>query len=540
MTIVCWCLCVLFPAGEAEAEAPAQPAVKRKRKRATADDTAEPDADAPADAAAADDAAAAGGDADAAVRRVLTGAVARVVIKGALSAAPDSLSLRARLLRVLRDFTFPGVQSLQQFIYDRVMSDFASADSPAAQDASKQQLREDAWDLLARRHWPEGFDATRSADTTHLAPPPAFLHADQQDSRTDTDTAMHDAHAADPTEQHQQGLSGTGRWHVDSTSHTQCCETYQQALATVPTCRMHALYMRYLAQRVRRLLQPAAGGDEEAIRQLGSIGAQLLAGYAAAYDARLIDEAMCAQWVDWALALNQPKVAVLAAKVACEVVCPHGADVWLRRVRLERELHGRGQRTDEQLGATLRAAVAAVDTTATDAAPLWQAVLAAAPPGHAQHTALLQALLARLAGQARGPLHGGLGTVVSHLLRTVHQTQGITESRALTHKLLLLPPSGGDWFHAALDVELGELARLRTAGEGPRGKVVKDTEACVLRLFEAAVSAYGSVDVELWLRYAEYMAQAAKGPGSVYWRATKALDEPQVFVDEYRAKVGLV
>ena len=48
---------------------------------------------------------------------------------------------------------------------------------------------------------------------------------------------------------------------------------------------------------------------------------------------------------------------------------------------------------------------------------------------------------------------------------------------------------------------------------------------------QAAVEAYGSEDTELWLRYARWEASQGKGVGKVHWRATKALADPQAFVD---------
>lgn len=41
---------------------------------------------------------------------VLTGAVARVVAKNAISALPSSLDLRRKLIKVLNIFSFPGVK----------------------------------------------------------------------------------------------------------------------------------------------------------------------------------------------------------------------------------------------------------------------------------------------------------------------------------------------------------------------------------------------------------------------------------------------
>lgn len=44
------------------------------------------------------------------------------------------------------------------------------------------------------------------------------------------------------------------------------------------------------------------------------------------------------------------------------------------------------------------------------------------------------------------------------------------------------------------------------------------------------MDAYGQEDAVLWLRYARFESRQGKGSGGVYWRATKALDDPEAFV----------
>ena len=53
---------------------------------------------------------------------------------------------------------------------------------------------------------------------------------------------------------------------------------------------------------------------------------------------------------------------------------------------------------------------------------------------------------------------------------------------------------------------------------------------------QAGVAAHGSVDHELWLQYAAFEQKHLKGAGSVYWRAVKALAEPDDFVAMYSGK----
>ena len=50
---------------------------------------------------------------------------------------------------------------------------------------------------------------------------------------------------------------------------------------------------------------------------------------------------------------------------------------------------------------------------------------------------------------------------------------------------------------------------------------------------QAGVAAHGSVDQELWLQYAAFEQQHLRGAGNLYWRAVKALAEPDAFVDAF-------
>lgn len=58
-------------------------------------------------------------------------------------------------------------------------------------------------------------------------------------------------------------------------------------------------------------------------------------------------------------------------------------------------------------------------------------------------------------------------------------------------------------------------------------------------VFDAWADAYGATDPELWVEYAALEQSAGRaGAGRVYWRAVKALDAPEEFVDAYRAVIG--
>jgi len=63
----------------------------------------------------------------------------------------------------------------------------------------------------------------------------------------------------------------------------------------------------------------------------------------------------------------------------------------------------------------------------------------------------------------------------------------------------------------------------------------KEAERWVARLFEAGLDAYGAEDSDLWLALAKYEGGRGKGGGHVYWRATRALVDPDPFVLRFRA-----
>ncbi len=47
---------------------------------------------------------------------------------------------------------------------------------------------------------------------------------------------------------------------------------------------------------------------------------------------------------------------------------------------------------------------------------------------------------------------------------------------------------------------------------------------------QVAVDAYGAVDEELWIKYLQSRIVEGRSFGDIYWRATKALQDPQSFV----------
>mmetsp|Transcript_22822 Transcript_22822/g.58091 ORF Transcript_22822/g.58091 Transcript_22822/m.58091 type:complete len:681 (-) Transcript_22822:163-2205(-) len=433
--------------------------------------------------------------AEAAVRAVLTGAVARVVIKGAAQALPASVALRRRFLAVLAQFDFPGIAELRDAVYDNLAADFAADES--------------AWDLCARRHWLQGGLQELPADSS------------QEEPAAGREGVLV---AAEPS------TSGAT---FDEAAHRQCCDVYQAALQAAPTTRMYALYAAYMGKRTALLLAAAAAGSDHAVEAAATVGAELLALHHQAFESGHSSQELCGQWVRWALRLSQPKVALRAARRACER-WPASAAAWSSRLQLELQLHSRRQRSADELFSTLQAGLTAV--SACEGAELWSLALQAVQPGDKDWGRLLDTLYLSLAPGPRGPVSGGMGAVTAGLVARVHEVQGADAARALYSRLLSVPPAGCDLFKAAIKVEQQEqLAAAGSSGRGTAGAGARrEGEARMRKLYEAAVDAYGSEDVELWLQYASFEQSALKGVGDIYWRATKALSDPDAFIELYR------
>ncbi|KAF5837621.1 U3 small nucleolar RNA-associated protein 6-domain-containing protein [Dunaliella salina] len=499
------------------------------------------------------------------------GAVAHLVVKGAIAAVPRSLALRQRLLRVVGTFSFPGVQALRTALLEGVAADFGD--------------REEAWDLRARSH----------------------LAAPGQASKT----------SADPASSGPQALT-------EDAPHQRCCEVFRAALAALPTPLMHMLYADYLEERLAPALQAAqmlasavadAQGDgqagkkgkrqseaaaeegmtkgprvarttqaaaeksreseqqqqqqlegqeggnssnataaaaEASMEAVSLLGAELLSVYQAAHATGKAGPEVYVRWASSAAMLAQPKLALRAVQKGCER-CPSSAQVWSHRLKLELEMRGRKQHHADDLFATLETALAAVPPS--DAAALWEQALQALgqhqkhqqkqqqqqqhlqkQPQPSEDLQRLQELLLRtLAASARGPVHGGMGSVVASFLRHLHAEHGPAAARALSSRLLTLPAAGGDFFRAAIELEQQELEGECTKGTKER----KERERYVQRLFEAAVDAYGAEDADMWLAYTRFEASRGKGAGQLYWRATKALQDPDGFIHHFRELQGV-
>lgn len=162
-------------------------------------------------------------------------------------------------------------------------------------------------------------------------------------------------------------------------------------------------------------------------------------------------------------------------------------------------------------------------------------------------------LIERQLGSSKGELHGGMGKAAACLYNAVHEIDGPAAARKLCSSLLAYPLPGGSFIHAVLDAELAHYESIvETASKGHARDVastgdnakkeIKAALKSIVRIFEAGVTAYGSFDVDLWLRYLQF-EQTTKSAlllkmvgsvgvitGDVHWRAVKALNDSDSFV----------
>jgi hypothetical protein len=136
-------------------------------------------------------------------------------------------------------------------------------------------------------------------------------------------------------------------------------------------------------------------------------------------------------------------------------------------------------------------------------------------------------LLLTLTGQQQGPCSGGLGAVAGRLLEVTWSHQGAAAARALYQQLQKVPAAGGDMFRAMVRLEEQEADSGSAAAKRVRG------------VLEDAVRCYGAQDTQLWLEFVQYeQRQGKQGAGQLYWRAVKALQEPEPFIEQYRQLVN--
>jgi hypothetical protein len=188
---------------------------------------------------------------------------------------------------------------------------------------------------------------------------------------------------------------------------------------------------------------------------------------------------------------------------------------------------------------------------AAEAEQLWQqgfdlAEALAASGSSSQLTVLQKQLVSAVTAAAvKGPSTGGLGAVAGRCLQAVWKVSGAAAARKLWQQLLLLPPAGGDMFSAMVQLEQqfddgGDgAAAAESAQEQQQRPLAPDAAKRVRGVYEAWASAYGSTDAGLWVEWALFEQQQGKaGAGKVYWRAVKALEEPDEFVADYRQQIG--
>ena len=140
-----------------------------------------------------------------------------------------------------------------------------------------------------------------------------------------------------------------------------------------------------------------------------------------------------------------------------------------------------------------------------------------------------------------------MGAVAAALVHAVRGLAGLPAARQLYRALLRVPPAGGDFFHAVLDLELAEEAAAGAA-HAARGAAASSAALPAARLrelFDAAVDAYGALDTRLWLLYVAFEEEQQRrrpgsgDPGKVQWRAVRALRQPSEFEAAYQQRFTL-
>ncbi|KAJ9518134.1 hypothetical protein QJQ45_010109 [Haematococcus lacustris] len=433
----------------------------------------------------------------------------------------------------------------------------------------------DVQEQMLLAEWPLSFLQT------HLQPGGPFPPSSEGAAKTDSSLTP----AAEPS---------SAQWSPSLlVGHDRCCEVFETSLDAVPTSRMHTLYAAYLSHRLQPLLAAAeaamvaqsaqsapgshvhtpaagdasagassrggvhgsgsnagsgqvgcgnaaqgAGPGPEVLEGVASLGSQLLALCQRALDSHAASAALCCRWVDWALRLGQQKLALKAARNSCQC-WPSSSSVWLRRLDLELQLLERQQLPAAELFSTLEMALEQVtESEKSGAVQLWEWALGVLSPStHPSEFKTLQQLLVQcVARGGKQPVRNGLGLVAGSMLRIVHGAHGLEGGRKLVAQLLAGPPPGSEFFHAAIDMELEALP----AGGCAVLKQSKTPSASkqLSQVFEAAVAAYGHEDESLWLRFAQHEHACMKGVGAIYWRATKALSNPDGFIAQFHAAVS--
>jgi hypothetical protein len=244
------------------------------------------------------------------------------------------------------------------------------------------------------------------------------------------------------------------------------------------------------------------------------------------------------------------QVALKAARLATEAH-PRDPTAWQTRIKLESHslsssTAAADNRTQQQQQLFVLVTQALKLVPAAEAEALWDqgfniAEILAAAGSSAQLAALQKQLVAAVTAAAvKGPSSGGLGAVAARGLKVGWEVLGAAAARKLWQQLLLLPPAGGDMFRGMLRLE--QLAGgADEASQQQQQQLAADAAKRVRGVYEAWASAYGSTDAALWVEWALFEQQQGKaGSGKVYWRAVKALEDPEQFIAEYRQQIGAV
>lgn len=296
-------------------------------------------------------------------------------------------------------------------------------------------------------------------------------------------------------------------------------EVFEAALESASSPALWDATVAFIENQVQAAI--AAGDATHAL----AMAEQCLATFSKAIGAGQASESIMLAWPRATMRLGRVEealAAVDAVEDACAAAGETPAAVACQRISLRAlgsaaGLSGVESATPEQL-------VKLIKATGDGRQPeVWLAALRVAVGAGHSLGAFGELLIHQQQGAATGPVKGGMGTPAAALFSAMWNTEGQNAARKLYKTLFALPLPGAELVHAVLDAELA-LAEAGGAGAlAPRQ---------LREVFESGVGAYGSADVDLWLRYLRFEQRQPGGPlgGKVHWRAVKALDNADAFV----------
>ncbi|KAK9868819.1 hypothetical protein WJX84_006213 [Apatococcus fuscideae] len=384
---------------------------------------------------------------NAALQGLLEGAIARVVFRNAADAHPGRLDIRAKFLETLRPFSFPGVAQLSEEILADVAQNFA--EDPQA------------WELRAQSAWrPIGNSLTGTEQPGHFQAAIAI---------------------------------------------------YEEAVQHLGTQGMYALYTAFL-QNILNASSPAAGhaGAVQApeLSQAATVADLLCSVYHQAANKGAMSEQMLLEWAALEMQQGRVEAATAATMRGCQLL-PASCGLWQRRLALlaqsaAAQVARAGSKTERKLArqSLQQAAVQGVRSVPAPAsAPLWLQLFPAFQALSLPCLPLADQLLAQLTGLAKGHPEGAMGEAAAAAVQAVWTQEGPEAGRQLYQRMLVLPPPGLAFFNRMIDLESAVEASCPSKAGSDR----------ICRIFEAAVDAYGSTNVHLWIRYIAHLQQAAQG-----------------------------